>query len=173
MGLARLQPVRHRPDADPASSGRKAAATRSFIERAPSATFCPVACAPVLATLPTPAAAPEAAAGGCRTRLKRRPRAAGGPSGGTRSATGQLGGCGRHARPAATAPPTPVAAAPTATAAPAAPSAAPAIAPAPSCGPPDTSPVAMPGPKMPKASSVSEVSITTTEWSMDGSAGCT
>ncbi|KAG1314509.1 hypothetical protein G6F62_013912 [Rhizopus arrhizus] len=41
-----------------ASSGRKAAATRSFIERAPSATFCPAACAPVLATLPTPAAAP-------------------------------------------------------------------------------------------------------------------
>src|SRR5256885_11681353 len=46
------------PDADPASSGRKAAAMRSFIDRAPSATFCPAACAPVLATLPTPAAAP-------------------------------------------------------------------------------------------------------------------
>ena len=46
------------PEADPGASGAKAAATRSFIERAPSATFCPAACAPVLATLPRPAAAP-------------------------------------------------------------------------------------------------------------------
>ena len=60
-----------------------------------------------------------------------------------------------------TAPPTPVAAAPMATPVPA----------APSCGAPDTRPVAMPGPKMPSASSASEASITTRAWSMDGSSG--
>ncbi len=84
-----------------------------------------------------------------------------------------LAAAGAMRAPAATAPPTPVAAAPTATAVPAAPIAAPAIAPAPSWGAPDTRPVAMPGPKIPSASKVSEASMMTSAWSIEGSSGWT
>jgi hypothetical protein len=116
----------------------------------------------------------RATACGGGTGLERRLRTAGRRRGSTRTAAGQLGGSRAPcARRHATAPPTPVAAAPTATAVPAAPTAAPAIAPAPSCGAPDTRPVAMPGPKIPSASKVSEASMMTSAWSMDGSAGWT
>ena len=86
-------------------------------------------------------------------------------------APASLAAAGAMRAPAMTAPPTPVAAAPMATPVPTAPTAAPAIAPAPSCGAPDTRPVAMPGPKMPSASKASEASITTSAWSMEGSSG--
>src|SRR5690625_1386050 len=129
-----------------------AAAARSLSECAPAATFWLAAWAPVLATLPTPAAAllkpPPALAAPIWNAdvalltvaaIERAPLAA------IRVAPGVI------RAPAATAAPVPVAAAPMATAVPAAPAAAAARAPAPRCGPPELRPGALPGPTMPGA----------------------
>ncbi|MCY1437065.1 hypothetical protein D9M71_532140 [compost metagenome] len=68
---------------------------------------------------------------------------------------------GARRAPAATVAAAPEAIAVAPTAMPVAPSAVPAAAPAPSCGAPDTRPVAMPGPKIPRPSKARAASITT------------
>ena len=156
----------------PFQPARKESATFCPAAEAPDAARRPAACAPVLATLPRPAAAPLAPPPAAAEPAWNADRALPAADVAARApAPASLAAAGAMRAPAMTAPPTPVAAAPMATPVPTAPTAAPAIAPAPSCGAPDTRPVAMPGPKMPSASKASEASITTSAWSMEGSSG--
>ena len=158
--------------AAPFQPARKGAAMRCPAAEARDAAPRPAACAPVLATLPRPAIAlrrrqrrrnrPETPTSRCWPSRRRHARAAGKLGGGRRHARTSSHGA-THARRGSA----------DGNAAPAAPTAAPAIAPAPSCGAPETRPVAMPGPKIPSASKVSEASMMTSAWSIDGSAGWT
>ena len=165
------RPAPAAPAPVPFQPARKESATFCPAAEAPDAARRPAACAPVLATLPASrrALGPAARSGGTGWNADRALPAA--DVAARAPAPASLAAAGAMRAPAMTAPPTPVAAAPMATPVPTAPTAAPAIAPAPSCGAPDTRPVAMPGPKMPSASKASEASITTSAWSMEGSSG--